>query len=97
MNKRELDIIASLMEELQNQMEYSEDDLSERLGRKKPGIEVMKIEGKLPDGGDPLEQAEDLASADMEGGSGDAMEGDMDEESMDPDDKLKHRLMRLRG
>lgn len=43
-----LQIIKELMEQLAGEMKPSADDFEERLGRKKPGIEVMKIEGKMP-------------------------------------------------
>lgn len=86
-----LSIIKDLMEELIGQMQPSGDDFSERLGRKKPGVEVMKIEGELPleddmDGGDMAET--------MEGEMESSMAGGMQE---DPEDSFKRRLMKLRG
>lgn len=82
MQRSEFEIIQELMDELQAQMKYSEDDLGERLGRPKPQVEVMKIEAE---GGD-----EPML------GEGDDMEEDMMVEES-PEDKLKERLMKLRG
>lgn len=42
--KDEFEIIMGLMEDLQDKMQYGEDDFSERLGRKKPDLEMMKVE-----------------------------------------------------
>lgn len=78
MERSEMEIIKQLMEELQGAMEYDEDDLSERLGRSKPGIEVVKMEGEIPMDGDEM----------------DMMDGD---DMMSDEDKLKKRLMALRG
>ena len=44
MDRKELQLIQELMSELSDQMELGEDDFNERLGRKKPAIEVTKIE-----------------------------------------------------
>ena len=85
MEGRKFEIIKQLMEELQEEMQYGEDDLSERLGRKKPGIEVMKIEGEVGDG----EMPEELG---LESGDG---EEEVFEEG--PEERLKSRLMKLRG
>ncbi len=84
--KQELQVIMDLMKDLQEKMEYSPDDFEERLGKKKPGIEVMKIEGELP-----VEEAE-MGEMPMEE---EGMEGDMMEEG--PEAALKKRLMKLRG
>lgn len=81
MEEKSMEIIKQLMEELQEQMAYSEDDLGERLGRKKPEVEVMKIEAE----GEPM----------MEGEMDEEMPMDGMEES--PEDKFKKRLMSLRG
>jgi hypothetical protein len=40
----EMEIIKELMEELQEKMKYSEDDLGERLGRPKPEMASIEIE-----------------------------------------------------
>lgn len=48
----ESDVLATikkLMEELAGQMEYSSDDFEERLGRKKPDVEVSVVKGEIPD------------------------------------------------
>lgn len=42
--KHELEMIIELMQELQGKMEHGEEDFSERLGRKKPEISMMKVE-----------------------------------------------------
>lgn len=87
MDKRELDLIAELMEALQGEMEYSEDDISERLGKKKPEIEVVKMEMGKPMG-------------EMSEGSMDMDEEDEDMPTMgmgDEEEDLKERLMKLRG
>lgn len=96
MDKRELQVIEQLMEELKDQMEYGEDDFAERLGRKKPGIEVVKIEGKMPMDED-MEDAEEMMGEDLD----EDMEMGEPEEHKDaiigsPEDVLKERLMRLR-
>lgn len=89
MEKHEMQIISQLMEELQNAMGHSEDDFSERLGRKKPEVEVVKMQGKLPmdgsmDGDMPMGDDDDMGP----------MDPDMD---ASPEDKLKKRLLALRG
>jgi hypothetical protein len=48
MDDRKMQIIQELMDQLQDEMKYSPDDLGERLGRKKPELEVVKMEGELP-------------------------------------------------
>lgn len=42
--KQDLEIIKDLMDELIADMEPGEEDFSERLGRKKPEVGMMKIE-----------------------------------------------------
>jgi len=89
MDKKELQLIQELMEQLQAEMSPTTDDFNERLGRnkpepgmqEKPAIEVTKIEGAIP-----LEEEEE----DME-------MSDMMEYDESPEDKLKNRLMKLRG
>ena len=93
MDKRELEIIREIMDKLSDEMEYGEDDFSERLGRKKPEVEVVKIEGVIP------EEDEELSIEDELLGEPDSeldMEDMLDEESS-PEDDLKRRLMKLRG
>lgn len=76
-----LKMISNLMEELIGDMEPGEDDLSERLGRPKPEMAAIKIEAG-PDDDD----------------MGDEMPvGDDVDMPMSEDDKLKDRLMKLRG
>lgn len=108
-DKKHLGIIEELMQLLQDKMEYGSDDLGERLGRnKKPDLEITKVGV----GVDPMEEAKESSSErDRELASGEDDEAgeaseeagkpgmssmDMDEE-MSPEDKLKSRLMKLRG
>jgi len=84
---RKMQVIAELMEELQGMMEYDESDLSSRLGREKPSVDVVKIEGEIPG-----ESMDDMDS--MEGEDPEAMDG-LEPES--PEEKLKSRLMKLRA
>ena len=110
MDHKNLAVIEKLMEELQEQMQYGKDDLEERLGRKKPAVEVISIEGKLPRGSamgedesestDPLERedAEVDAMGDDEDMSPSMGRMAMDEaDGMSPEESLKKRLMKLRG
>lgn len=76
MSDRKFEIIQQLMDELQSMMEPTADDMNARLGREKPEMAIMKVEGE----GDPMGMSEDMP---------------MDE--MDPEEKLKQRLMKLRG
>lgn len=85
--KQELQVIMDLMKDLQDKMEYGEDDFNDRLGRKKPEVEVMKV------GVSPTMDDKDMPDG-MDDMDGD--EGGMEEE-MSPEDKLKDRLMKLRG
>lgn len=95
MKDRELALIQELMEELQGQMEYDEDDLSERLGRKKPEVSAIKIEGELPlDEDESPEMDDEMDELDME--EADEQEDELEEE-MSPENDLKKRLMKLRG
>lgn len=94
---KELQIIKELMEQLQDEMSYSKDDFEERLGRKKPEGEVVKIEGKLEE--DPeLENMEEELGMDLD--QDDEM-GESPEhiEAVEegPEESLKKRLLRLRG
>lgn len=82
--KKELQMIMELMEELQDKMQYGEDDFNERLGKEKPKVDVVKIEGSTEM--DPMELSE---KAPMD------MHEDM-EMSESPEDKLKARLMKMR-
>ncbi len=88
--QKELQMIQELMQELQEKMSYGKEDFEERLGRGKPHVEVMKLEGQMP-GMDPLEKKED----EVDDQGSEEMSDDM---SMDSeDDKLKNRLMKLRA
>lgn len=92
-----LSVIKELMEKLVGEMEPTEDDFAERLGRKKPDLEVAKISV----GVDPKEKMEEMTGKDMD----DDMEMGEDPEhaamvmddGMSPDEKLKQRLMKLRA
>lgn len=84
MDHKELEIIEQLMEQLRDEMEYSPEDLEERLGRKKPEVEIVKMEGKLP----LDEESEEEMSP---------LEDDLMSEPQSPEEKLKARLMKLRG
>lgn len=80
--KEDLAVILDLMTQLQEKMQYGEEDFSERLKRPKPEVEVMKIEGEMS------------PPSSEEGGDPSMMEGEMDES---PEEKLKRRLMKMRG
>lgn len=95
-----LKVIQQLMQELQDEMQYGEDDFAERLGKKKPDIEVVKVEGSMDQ--DPmLEKKEEKLGMDLDGD----MEMGEDPEHAEmvmgedegPEEKLKNRLMKLRG
>lgn len=83
MDDRKMEIIKQLMDELQEEMSYGKDDLAGRLGRPEPKVEVMSLESKE----DP-EMGLEL---------GDDEEGMGDMEDCSPEDKLKSRLMKMRG
>lgn len=89
--QKELQVIMDLMKELQDKMEYGEEDLSERLGRKKPELEVMKIEGEMP------EMEDEKPEVELELGGGMDMEEDCEPGMESPEYKLKKRLMKLRS
>ena len=93
MDKKELMMIQQLMDKLSEEMEYGEEDFSERLGRKKPEIEVIKMEGKMPMEESDMEMEDESYDPEME----DMDEMDMDMEESSPEDDLKRRLMKLRG
>ncbi len=61
METKDLDVIIDLMKDLQEKMQYGEDDFSERLGRKKPDMEIAKVSVEPdmePDSMDPMEDME---------------------------------------
>jgi hypothetical protein len=82
-SKEQLEIIIGLMDELKEKMAYGEDDLSERLGRKKPEVEVMKMEVEADPMGGEMEEEED--------------DEEMIASEESPEEKLKKRLMKLRS
>lgn len=97
MESRKMEIIKQLMDQLQEEMEYSPDDLGARLGRKKPDAMVMIKAEK----GDPMEGMEGDMSDDQEGmPMGDSHEGAemaLGGGEEDEDEMFKQRLARLRG
>ena len=107
MDDAKLQVIKELMDELQEKMEFGKDDFEERLGRKKPDIEVMKVEGSMDhDMMDPeMEHEEEESGIDLDGDMemGESPEhaamvlGKSSEEPMSPEEKLKQRLLKLRG
>lgn len=102
MMDEKLKIIQELMEELKESMEYDSDDFDSRLGRKPKtrGVEIVKIEGSE----DPeMEHEEEMLGEDldhdMEMGEDPehaAMVMDRGEE-MSPEEKLKDRILKMRG
>ena len=100
MGPRELELIKELMEELQGKMKYTPEDFDGRLGKKKPGIEVIKIEG-MSEESPELEEAEESLGMDLDddqemGESEEHREAVLGEDE-DEGSSLKKRLMRLRG
>lgn len=96
MEDRKFEIIQQLMEELQEYMQPSGEEIDERLGRKKPGVEVAKIEIGGPD----LESKEEMLGEDLDGDM--EMGEDPEHAAMilgdeSPEEKLKSRLMKMRG
>ena len=86
MDDHKMEIIKQLMDELQSAMGHSPDDLSERLGRPKPDVGMISIEAKPDDGSDPDDDS--------------GMDDDSSDDSSmmdDPEEKLKQRLLKLRG
>lgn len=79
--KVDLSVIKELMEQLISEMKPGVDDFEERLGHKKPDIEVVKVEA----GESPFKEKMGMDLGE-----------DMEEE-MSPEDKLKSRLMKLRA
>ena len=97
-----MSIIKELMDQLIDDMEMKPEDFDERLGRKKPEVEVLKIEGKL----DPSKmKGEDLSEEELEDMEDEEMHEDADQDmemleqsaEESPEDELKRRLMKLRG
>jgi hypothetical protein len=88
MERSEFDIIKNLMHELEEKMEYGEDDLSERLGRKKD-CELKAM---------PMKDEGEMSYAPEHKGMSEKM-GHMpeDEDIEDPEENLKMRIMKLRN
>ncbi len=82
MDDRKFELIHQLMDELQDEMSMSGDEMGERLGRPKQ-VEVMKIHAE-PDGDEEMGMP----------GMGD---GEMESDEGSPDDMLKRRLMKMRA
>ena len=80
--KQDLEIIKELMDELISEMEPGEEDFSERLGRKKPEVGMVKIEMEGEGSDEEMPEEENL-------------EFPFEEE--DEDSLLKKRLMKMRG
>jgi hypothetical protein len=96
MHSKKLEMIKSLMADLEEEMSYGEDELSDRLGRKKPDVEVVSIKGEIKD--PALEGMEEKLGMDLDGDM--EMDEGAEHEAMiddDPEEKLKSRLMKLRG
>lgn len=98
MDDKKLAIIAELMDQLQDEMEMSKDDFADRLGKPK-GIEITKVEGHSPE----LEEAEEEMGEDLDGdmemGEDSEHAGIVlgDEMEKSPEDKLKERILKMRG
>jgi hypothetical protein len=109
MERDQFELIKEIMDEIRDHMKYSPDDLEERLGRKKPKVEMVAIEGKLPEEG--MEKLEEKMGADLDGDEEmdepmdhkekvfgkTGMDMGMDDEEMSPREVLKKRLMKLRA
>lgn len=105
MESKKLQIIKELMEQLQEEMSYGADDFEERLGRKKPEIEIVEMKSQSP----KLEKLEEVVGEDLDGDDeeGESLKhksmvlGDDDEmyeeEDCGPEEDLKKRLMKLRA
>lgn len=104
-HKKELMLIKELMDKLVDEMEPSVSDFEERLGRAKPEIKSVEIEGVIPG-----EEMEDSELEHEEEELGEDLDGDMEmgedpehaamvlgEEATSPEEKLKQRIMKLRG
>jgi hypothetical protein len=95
--KVNLSVIKDLMEQLISEMKPGAEDFEERLGRKKPALEMVKVEAK----GSPMEAMEEMAGKDLEGdmemGEDPEHAAMVMDEGMSPEEKLKKRLMKLRA
>jgi len=101
MHPKELELIQEVMDQLKDEMEYGKDDFADRLGKGKPsGVTVLKIEGKADD--PMMERGEEDSGMDVDDDKemGESPMHAMsmgDEMEVSPEDKLKQRLLRLRG
>lgn len=93
MTKDKMEIIQELMDMLKDEMQYGKDDFEERLGRKKPDMAIMKVEGDLEP--DEEKMGMDLDGDDEMGESPEHAKMVMGAD--DEDEDLKSRLMKMRG
>lgn len=105
MDKKQLEIIAKLMEQLQMEMQPSKEDFAKRLGRDEelePGVKVVKVEASSPEMEDEdVEGAEEMLGMDLdddeEMGEDPSHVAKVLGAKVDPDEELKRRLMKLRS
>ena len=101
MDKKELQIIVELMDQLQDEMSLNKDDLSKRLGREEPKVEVLKIESDDSMDNPELEEAEESLGMDLDNDNEEGKPLDHQERVLggesNPDEELKRRLMKIRG
>lgn len=96
-HKKELMLIKDLMDKLVEEMEPTSDDFDEALGRKKPQVESITVEGVMPE-----EEAEEMLHEDLDGdmemGEDPEHAAEVMEEGMDesPEEALKRRIMKMR-
>ncbi len=81
MDKDKLMAIKELMDELVGEMQPDQNDFDMRLG--KPKVDMVAMKGEMPIGGDDESGEDSMDMDDMFGGS--------------PEDKLKQRIMKLKG
>lgn len=60
----EYDTLQEVMKEIMDHMKYSGDELEERLGRKKPKVEMVVAEGKMPK--EAMEKMEEKMGMDLD-------------------------------
>lgn len=99
MDAKELLLIKELMDQLQKEMMLDKNDLSRRLGReeKPKGIEIVKVEKSALE--PEMEEKEDDS---LEHELSEALGAEEEDEEelelpVSSDEKLKRRLMKLRG
>lgn len=89
-------VLAELMETLKDEMEYSPEDFDEGLGKKK-SVTMVQMKGDAP----TMQKAEEMLGqdldCDMEEGEDPKHQAMVMDEGMDEDEKLKQRLVKLRG